>query len=173
MKKVFNLTKSKDFWLLIVLTNAFVVCGIIISIPIMMSIGISETDPIYPVCVGLLGSLIVVSTFFSIAFHQTHKFRKIVFEEDNVVRATRGMNIKQSPILNVKCAKIIEFELSLSILKLPKGLTFKTQDTQYDVNINLFSRKQILEILNEIQNRGGLQGKTLDKTIFKAKKLEF
>ena len=166
MKKVFNLYKSITFWifeisiyLIILVLSMF--AGIVFA-PIEEPTTLEWFSAILFIIGGLLAvlplSFYVVSAFFN----------QFIIDEKNRIEIKKLIRFKTSSLI-LECQEIVNYELKL-FMCCPKVLTLETKDNKTEINVWLFSKKQVLEFLQEIQNRGGLQGKTLDKTIFKTKK---
>ena len=166
MKKVFNLYKSKIFWLfildIVLLLGFFVVLDIFLLAPV----GEPDTfDKVMNIILIVAYALAVLSLIMIIIFSF---FTHITVNESGIIESKRPANLnKKFQPINLSCKEIVNCEVISNSLKMPLTLTFETKDNKFNVNLWLFSKKQVLELLQEIQNCGGLQDKTIDQTIFK------
>ena len=165
MKKVFNLHKSKIFWLFIL--DIVLLLGFFVVFDIFLLTPVGEPDTFDKVTDIILIGAYALAVFALIMNIILSFFTHIIVNEKNIIESKRPLFYKKFPQINLQCEEFVDCELKCNSFKMPLTLTLKTQDNKFDVNLWLFSKKQVLELLQEIQTRGGLQGKTIDKTIFK------
>lgn len=164
MKKVFKLNKSKNFWLFIL--DIVLTLGIVVVMNLFLLAPEGEPDMFDRILNIIAIVALAIAVLFGIIQIIFSFYTNISVNENNFVESTRPINLKKFPKIKLKCEEIVNVELKC-FFKTPNILTLKTQDNKFDVNLALFSKKQVLELLQEIQTRGGLQGKTIDQTIFK------
>ena len=153
-----------SFWFLFLLLFCFSDAGLFLIIAFFINIDINIYNKWYTLIVGIIGLGICIYEYY-ILFSQA----PVKFIDNQFI--TKGKNPRYFPPIKVDCKDIVSYELlSISIkFTLSNG-------KKKDFHMVQFTKKQNLQILQEIKNRGGLQNQEIKldnyyfNTNFKSKK---